>query len=64
MASVELIPPGANSTQAYGRYLYVVSGELRSLDVGGQTRDKLYRWEADVDSSGGAHKVTAGTTWE
>jgi hypothetical protein len=53
-----------NSTQAYGGYLYVVNGDLRSLDVGGQIRDMTYRCEAYVDSSGGVHKVTAGTTWK
>lgn len=53
-----------NSTQAYGGYLYVVTGDLRSLDVGGQIRDMTYRCEAYVDSSGGVHKVTAGTTWK
>lgn len=53
-----------NSTQAYGGYLYVVSGDLRSLDVGGQIRDMTYRCEAYVDSSGGVHKVTASTTWK
>lgn len=53
-----------NSTQAYGGSLYVVAGDLRSLDVGGQIREMTYRCEAYVDSSGGVHKVTDGTTWK
>lgn len=52
-----------NSTQAYGGYLYVVTGEMRAVD-GGQARDMTYRCDAYVDSSGGVHKVTASTTWK
>lgn len=53
-----------NSTQAHGGYLYVVNGDLRSLDVGNQVRDMTYRCEAYVDSSGGVHQVFASTTWK
>lgn len=52
-----------NDVQKFGGYLYVVNGEMRALD-GGQVRDMTYRCEAYVDSSGGVHKVTAGTTWK
>jgi hypothetical protein len=53
-----------NSTQAHGGYLYVVNGDMRSLDVGGEIRDMTYRCDAYVDSSGGVHQVFASTTWK
>jgi hypothetical protein len=53
-----------NSAQKYGGYLYVVNGDLRSLDVGGQVRDMTYRCEAYVADGGSVHNVTAGTTWK
>ncbi|MFF2029937.1 hypothetical protein [Arthrobacter sp. NPDC058192] len=53
-----------NGTQAHGGYLYVVNGDVRSLDVGGEVREMTYRCEAYVDSSGGVHQVFASTTWK
>ncbi|QHK22616.1 hypothetical protein GU243_23930 (plasmid) [Pseudarthrobacter psychrotolerans] len=53
-----------NSMQAYGGYLYVVSGDVRSLEIDGQVHDMTYRCEIYVDSSGTVHKATAGTTWK
>lgn len=53
-----------NSTQAYGGFLYVVSGGVRSLEIDGQIHDMTYRCEVYVDSSGNVHKATAGTTWK
>jgi hypothetical protein len=53
-----------NSKQAYGGYLYVVSGDVRSLEIDGQIHEMTYRCEVYVDSSGTVHKATAGTTWK
>lgn len=53
-----------NTTQAHGGYLYVVSGDVRSLEIDGQVHDMTYRCEVHVDSSGTVHKATEGTTWK
>lgn len=49
---------------ASGGELYVVSGDLQGTDTSGSVHDMTYRCETYVDSSGGVHKVTAGTTWK
>jgi hypothetical protein len=56
----------ANKTtiQKNGGYLYLVTGEMRALDVDGQEHDSTYKCESYVDSSGGVHKVTSGWTWK
>lgn len=53
-----------NSKQAYGGFLYVVNGDVRSLEIDGQVHNMTYRCEVYVDSSGNVHKATAGTTWK
>ncbi|XAS73513.1 hypothetical protein VUN82_06655 [Micrococcaceae bacterium Sec5.1] len=52
------------SIQKNGGFLYLVTGEMRALDVDGQEHDSTYKCESYVDSSGGVHKVTAGWTWK